>query len=340
MQLELGKEYPEPAEEALIEENIKMLLNSIQQNNPPGRHVAREPHPKTHGLVKAYFAVEKDIPAELKHGIFKEPKVYKSYIRFSNGSPRPQQDSTGDIRGMAIKLIGVPGEKLLALEKNTQDLFLNNHNVLPAGRTADYVALFRAGFAGKPMSYFFGWNPFAWKLKSLKVITDIRGKKTPSPIAVRYWSMVPYKLGPHAVKYSAKPTGEFSVQMPEPLTRTYLRKEMQKHLSLKDATFDFMVQLQKDPVKMPVEDSEVVWDEDASPFIKVATITIPKQNFDNDEHDKLAESLSFNPWHSLPDHMPLGGINRVRKRAYDAMSKYRHERNGEPMMEPEEWQSV
>ena len=130
------------------------------------------------------------------------------------------------------------------------------------------------------------------------------------------------------------------MQMPEPLPRTYLRKEMQKHLSEKDATFDFMIQLQKDPVKMPVEEAEVVWDENVSPFIKVATITIPRQNFDNEERDKLAESLSFNPWHSLPDHMPIGGINRVRKRAYDAMSKYRHERNGEAMIEPEEWQSV
>lgn len=338
--LELGKEYPAPGEESLIEENVRMLLDSIAKNNPPGRHVAREPHPKAHGLLKAYFAVEKDIPAELRHGIFKGPKVYKSYIRFSNGSPRPQQDSVGDVRGMAIKLIGVSGNKILPLEKNTQDLFLNNHNVLPAGRTKDYVDLFRAGFAGKPMSYFFGWNPFAWKLASLKVILDIRGKKTPSPLAVRYWSMVPYKLGPHAVKYSAKPTGEFETQMPAELSRSYLRKEMQKHLGARDATFDFMVQLQKDPVKMPVEDAEVVWDENVSPFIKVASITIPKQNFDTKERDALAESLSFNPWHSLPDHMPLGGINRVRKRAYDAMSRYRHERNGETLLEPAEWDTL
>ena len=49
---------------------------------------------------------------------------------------------------------------------------------------------------------------------------------------------------------------------------------------------------------------------------------------------KIAENLSFTPWHALEDQRPLGGINRARKVAYEAISKYRHERNGVPRVEP------
>jgi hypothetical protein len=48
----------------------------------------------------------------------------------------------------------------------------------------------------------------------------------------------------------------------------------------------------------------------------------------------LAENLSFTPWHALPDHLPLGSINRVRQRVYDTISIIRHELNGVPRQEP------
>jgi hypothetical protein len=59
----------------------------------------------------------------------------------------------------------------------------------------------------------------------------------------------------------------------------------------------------------------------------VARIRILKQKFDSDERNELGESLSYNPWHSLPAHRPLGGINRARKVVYTTMYKLRAERN-------------
>ena len=85
---------------------------------------------------------------------------------------------------------------------------------------------------------------------------------------------------------------------------------------------------------MPIEDPTIPWKEHASPFRKVATIRIPAQDLTSKARKDFAESLSFTPWHSLPDHRPLGGINRVRGAVYDAVSKLRHAKNDVPRREP------
>lgn len=44
--------------------------------------------------------------------------------------------------------------------------------------------------------------------------------------------------------------------------------------------------------------------------------------------------LSFNPWHALPEHKPLGAVNRIRRVVYTAVSKLWHQHNGVPRREP------
>ena len=85
---------------------------------------------------------------------------------------------------------------------------------------------------------------------------------------------------------------------------------------------------------MPVEDSLVEWTEADSPFRRVALIRIPKQDISAPENLKIAEQLSFTPWHALPEHRPLGSINRARRVIYEAVSKFRHTSNHSPRREP------
>ena len=114
----------------------------------------------------------------------------------------------------------------------------------------------------------------------------------------------------------------------------FLREVMAGLLDQRDACFDFMVQPQIDPITMPVEDAAVEWSEQASPFVKVATIHIPSQQFRSAAQDAFCENLSINPWHALPEHRPLGGINRIRRAVYENISAYRHARNDAPRIEP------
>ena len=81
----------------------------------------------------------------------------------------------------------------------------------------------------------------------------------------------------------------------------------------------------------PVENPSIEW---KTQFSKLATISIPQQEFSTDEMDTFAEHLSFSPWHSLQEHAPLGGINRARKVIYQASANKRHEKNQQPMQEP------
>ncbi len=112
-----------------------------------------------------------------------------------------------------------------------------------------------------------------------------------------------------------------------------LRLALVAALKDSEARFDLLAQVQTDAVATPIEDPTVEW---GSPWQKVATIHIPAQVFDTPEQRTFGENLSFTPWHSLPEHRPLGGINRARKEIYRAISKQRHELNGVPRREPTE----
>ena len=101
------------------------LKSDLEKTYRPGI-TRRDAHPKTIGCVKAEFKVEPLLPEELRVGVFREQRTYPAYIRFSNSSMTIQADSRRDVRGMAIKLLGVEGEKLLENEKHetTQDFLL------------------------------------------------------------------------------------------------------------------------------------------------------------------------------------------------------------------------
>ncbi|MBW4458497.1 MAG: hypothetical protein KME55_41280 [Nostoc indistinguendum CM1-VF10] len=150
---------------------------------------------------------------------------------------------------------------------------------------------------------------------ALQLVQKIRARPTSSPLEITYWSATPYRMGNHAIKFSVVPHTIGQSFNPESAIdkSNYLREAMTKHLASKDAYFDFKIQLQTDASKMPIEDPIVAWDEQESPYIKVATIKIPRQDFNTEERKQLDEKQSFSPWHSLLEHQPLGGVNRARK---------------------------
>jgi len=327
-----------PDEQKLSEDLLRILTLMLRKEYPKGKTVLRDAHPKSHGLVKAEFVVP-DLPQELKVGLFSKQGNYKAYIRFSNGA-KPQPDKNGDIRGVGIKIFGVEGEPCVDGEKNTQDFLLINSPVLPAGNPKDYFDLFTSSMSGNPLKYFLnGWNPFEWKIGDLLILNDIRSMKVPSPLSLKYYSTTPYAWNDGAVKYAIFPTGDFTKNVVNDSSENYLREQMKKELSEKASSFDFFIQI-GDLKVHPIENASALWDERRAPFQKVATINIPKQDFDTSEQNILAENLSFDPWHSLLAHKPLGGINRMRKVAYFGITKYRHEKNGVPLDNPLPWTSI
>lgn len=51
-------------------------------------------------------------------------------------------------------------------------------------------------------------------------------------------------------------------------------------------------------------------------------------------HAYADDVLPFNSWRALEAHRPLGSINRLKKQVYDASSRFRHQMNHAPRIEP------
>ena len=50
--------------------------------------------------------------------------------------------------------------------------------------------------------------------------------------------------------------------------------------------------------------------------------------------EAIDQRLSFNPWHALRLHQPLGAIMRARREVYRAMAAFRAGQNGVQIVEP------
>ncbi len=331
--LQLATEYPPNNEAAYTEDLTARLKAKIIEDNPTGI-MRRDAHPEMHGVVKAEFTVATELPPELAVGIFSQPGTYKAWIRFSNQNGTAQADIKGDIRGMAIKLMEVPGKKLLPTEEDetTHDFIVISTPVFVTANVEEFDGLIKALTTNilAPAAYFLThWRVARNLLKSMI--------KFANPLQIRYFSTTPYLFGDAAVKYSVTPRVERLDAIPADPGEDYLRESMVKQLSERGADFDFAVQFRTDASAMPIEDPGKLWSESVSPFRNVATINIPAQDFDTELQRAFGENLSYTPWHALPEHRPLGGVNRARKVVYDAISKFRHEYNKVARVEPTSW---
>jgi hypothetical protein len=163
-------------------------------------------------------------------------------------------------------------------------------------------------------------------------------KTQSSPFEAPYFSCVPYLLGEgQAMQYSVWPKSTRRTPIPRLPLRPpddYLRAAMISALNTGDVELDFRIQRQTDPHRMPIENAAVLWPQRLSPRVSVATLRIPKQTFASAAQIAFARRLSYNPWHCIAEHRPLGNQSRARRRMYYELSKLRHEMNAVPHFEP------
>ena len=329
-----------PADEAALTQGIIEDAIRIVEQHRDNTRVLRDAHAKAHGCVKAQVTVLQNLVPELRHGVLAEPgKTWQAWMRLSNGNAYPQFDSARDARGMAIKLLDVPGDKLLSSKATAanQDFVMFNHPVFFVRDVAEYKQNFAAQASGQKIQAFFpSWDPRTWEIRHLIIALKTLAPAPDSPVTATYNSIAPFKLGPHNIKYRVVPDPQSCppYQLPEQNTAlpNFLRNALYQQLSLDrvPACFALQVQRQNADYYMPIEDTSVQWSEDISPFETVATVRVEPQDFDTREQNLACDNLSFNPWHALPEHRPIGGINRLRKAVYEVVSVYRHQRNAAP----------
>jgi catalase len=298
-------------------------INEIQtkQARDHEQPIQRGFHAKAHGCLWGHMNLWPNRDPRTRFGIFSD--AYQSHpvwVRYSNGVGWSQHDKDLDARGMAVKVMNVPGKKY-ADESATQD-FLMTNSPTPVGKNGEeFMSFAHANASGRfPSLLFLITHPRSGAPALLR--TDA----VPSAVTEQYWSGAAYHLGAHqAIKYTTKPCEGSPSRTPSKKEDDYLREDL-KHAAnrLEGICYTFYVQFQIDPDRTPIENAAKQWDEKVSPLVRVADIVMPSQEFDSPKQRAFCTSLSYNPWHAMPAHKPMGHINRARRFVYEASRAYRH----------------
>ncbi len=333
--LKLAEEKLLPDEEAFLDSIINSFTQQMQKLWKPGG-MERGGNTKTQGICRGEFIVHDNLPPQFRHGIYAQPQTFPAWVRFSGPGPyiTPDIDDVG-FMSISIKLMGVPGPKLVDTEKFTLDMFGVSTPTFVTPDTKANAQLQIESFKNAQIFYFVNFHrPHVLDL----IMQSLFIKTQSSPFEAPYFSCVPYLLGEgQAMQYSIWPKSGRKTPIPNLPSRppdNYLRDAMVKSLGEGDVEFDIRLQLQTDPHLMPIENNAVLWPEKISPRVSVATLRLPKQKFDSVAQLEFAKELSYNPWHTIAEHRPLGNQSRARKRMYETLAQLRHRLNAVPHYEP------
>ena len=308
----------EPARlEALAEQ-----LHAIQRRRAVNGKAARGLHAKGLAGVEAELTVLPDIDPRARAGIFARPATHRAFVRFSNGAGTRQHDRRGDVRGLAIKVLGVEGRKLIpGLEgARTQDFLLIQSPSTPFKNAEEFIFFVRA--VERPAlllpRVLLRFGPVGG-LRLLRRLVASVSRPVPSMATARYYSGLAVRWGASAVHYAVSPHASSPPGAPTPDGRDGLGDELAARLSAGPVSFDFQLQFFKDEATTPIEDASREWKEADAPFVTVARLTIPRQDLRSPRGRRIAdyvETLSFDPWHAPEDFRPLGNMMRARNAAY------------------------
>jgi hypothetical protein len=295
-----------------------------------GQAPARRPvFLKPHGIARARFVVRPDLPPELRVGVFAQANEYPAWLRISSDTVPSRPDLKTTV-GIGIKLFGVAGAKLIGNPADrTHDFILQNHDVFFVDTAKDMCEFTKAGVDGTDDAY----------LKAHPVtagILDDMAKIVPSVLGTAYWSVLPYAFGAgRFVKYKLEPVDPPAAgPAADTSDPNYLAVDMHARLLAGECRFRFMVQLQTDPARMPLDRATVRWSEAESKPTEVATLVIPKQDILARGQPDYGENLAIHPWRVIAEHAPQGSISDVRKVVYAASAELRRNVNGVPDGEP------
>ncbi|WP_428354422.1 catalase family protein [Methyloprofundus sp.] len=331
--LKIAEEKIDADEQESLDKIIDQMADQMRGRFKPGGY-ERGGNSKTHGVLHATVTIRDDIPEHCRVGVFAEAKTYPAYVRYAGPGPNvPADIEDVGFMSMSVKLMGVPGKKLMPEEKYTQDFITVTTPTFVTPNTRENAKLQYWSLLDMSLYYFL--NPKDTHLLDV-AMQSLWNELMSNPLGQRYWSCVPYLLGEgQAMMYSFVPRTEVYKKIPGlpfgHVPYNYLRDNMVNTLNEKDVEFDLMIQLQTDAHKMPIENASVRW---TSPFIPVATVHIPRQQFESKALIEFTKRLKMNPWHCLAEHRPLGNQSRARQRMYFELSKFRQKMNQTSHIEP------
>ncbi|WP_175879807.1 catalase family protein [Mycobacterium sp. IS-2888] len=346
-------EQPGPDEDREIDGIVKALHGNNEWAYKKFHHGLRDAHAKTLAVLRGELIVYPDLRPELAQGLFAQPRTYPVVTRLSTTSGVIRSDQIRGVHGLAIKvLLDEPGDRILADDDaKTQDFLLVTHREFPF---ADVRAYLRRGM---PLAWLLarlsdpGLSAVGAALTRAKSILSRVGVAPPNAVEIfiepnthilgqNFYSSAPIRWGDNVAKFEIVPLSE-SVKtlagqlLPADSGYDAYRSQVFDFFASNSAEFELRAQLCTDLARMPIEDATVPWPEEVSPHIGVAKLRYEQQNPDSPDRRRFGDDvLSYNSWRGLAAHRPLGPINRLKLKVYEASSNFRHDKNNVRPFEP------
>jgi len=358
-------EQPEPD----FERSLQAVLDDMKQHMRGSLKtegvglVVRNAHAKGYGLARGEVEILSGIPNEYAQGIYAKPGRHEAMVRFSNGTNHVGDDRfLGPITGIGLKLFGIEGRTLLEDEpdSHTFDYALINHPVFFVNTLKHYIfiqSLFaNLGLPPPAMTpeekeaalhrilYNFVTGkgtlpPEEWAWEELGAFLQLAQHKPINLLLSTYWTMGAVRHGDYVAKVRVAPVQSFADRVVQreidfDSAGQVFRPALVAELRERPYEFDIQVQLSTDLVRMPVEQTTVVWPESLSPYVTVAKLRLPQQDIGGEDNFERMDKTSMSPWRVTEEHRPLGSIMRSRLEVYRESSKLRHEANNQERREP------
>jgi hypothetical protein len=316
------KETLTPDEDARFIRHAEYLLELQRARGGTERGL----HVKGQLGLEAELTIDDGLPEVARQDLGARPGQYRAYVRVSNGTGSRQPDTKSDVRGFAVKVVGVDGKKIIPGMENarTQDFLCINHPTTAVRNADEFLAIVRA--MQNPLLLvprLVGAVGLGRAVGIIRRATKDLGSKMISVATTSYYSAAPVSWGPYAVKLGFLPRAK-----PEPGSKPgrgadWLADELSTRVKAGPVVYDFRIQHYLDPKSTPMEDHDVEWQ---SPWLTLGTLTLRQQDPSSNRGRKVAalvERASFDPWHALVEHRPLGNMMRARNHAYRLSTRQR-----------------
>ncbi|HEX2280629.1 MAG TPA: peroxidase family protein, partial [Thermomicrobiales bacterium] len=314
------------AEQRLFErfaEEIKQVQAQIRDREMAPQ-IRRAFHAKMHaGVTNAELRIRPDLAEDLRSGLFQPGAIYPATVRLSNASAAIEPDSERDLRGIAVRVrVG---------EDQNQDFLMTNAAASHARDARQFMVAAKASASKSRLGTILGLVRGLGPIEAVRMLLVIArsARKVDSLVTEQYSSRAAFTIGPYAVKLRLQPVSSPQRVSDGPDGASggdFLREDLVARLKRSDVVWDLQIQRYRDEHRTPIEDGTVLWDEKVSPAETMGQLVIPRQDLTTAEARGRAEDvdrLEFNPWNALPEHRPLGSLNRARRIVYPASGAFR-----------------
>lgn len=286
----------------------------------PGRAL----HRKQLTAARGQLEVLADLPEFARHGLFATPHEFDVWVRLSNGGLDRAPDRMPDVRGFALRVLGVQGDSALGNgPAKSQDFTLINQEAFAFPKSDEFVGFVAAAASGGAALLKFLVKQYgllggpARLLKMLKTVNKPFGGFATEPM----FSAVPMACGPYAVRVRLVPAAA-NGQATGGANKDW-GADFSTRLAGQDLHWDLQLQPFVSEALTPIEDASVNW---PTPYTTVARLTLPRQDNTQPAGKAFAEQVEagvFDPWQALAAHRPLGDVQRARKVVYFESQKGR-----------------